>query len=34
MTNSQRNPFKYIETNKLLKELEINLNKLNWLQIA
>ena len=34
MTNSQRNPFKYIETNKLLKELEINLNELNWLQIA
>ncbi|AGH37679.1 hypothetical protein F542_17970 [Bibersteinia trehalosi USDA-ARS-USMARC-188] len=30
MTNSQRNPFKYIDTDELLKELSPYLNKLEW----
>ena len=34
ITNNQRNPFKYIETNKLLKDLEINISELSWLNFS
>ncbi|EXI63246.1 hypothetical protein MHD_03730 [Mannheimia granulomatis] len=31
LTGSQRNPFKYIETTDLLKELKLDLKKLEWI---